>query len=234
MTADSTESLHPVQGLPRVVRHITGHDAEGKSVFLATDSGDHYRGLVNKAAVVNNLYSTHQHPVDLNASADIKYARKNEVRYPAVQVNQWKQWDLMLTMILQPGMSVKNGTVCRMIDFAPNGVLPMHRVQSLDYAVVIEGVFKLMLDSGEEKIIQRGDVTIQRSPSHEWVNITGDGLLPGRVLFVMLDTRDAQVAGNKFNESLGVFDRDYAGLNGHETAVRVPIIRPNDYYESEF
>ncbi|KFA67227.1 hypothetical protein S40285_06290 [Stachybotrys chlorohalonatus IBT 40285] len=211
MTAESIESLHPVQGLPRVVRHITGHNSEGKSVFLVTDSGDHYGGIVNKLAVVNNLYSTHQHPVDLNAGADIKYARKNE-----------------------PGVSVKNGTVCRMIDFAPNGVLPMHRVQSLDYAVVIEGVFKVMLDSGEEKIIQRGDVTIQRSTSHEWVNITGDGLLPGRVLFVLLDTRDSQVAGNKFNETLGLFDRDYAGLNGHETAIQVPIVRPNDYYESEF
>jgi hypothetical protein len=70
---------HPVQGLPRVVRHITGHDSEGKSVFLTTDIGDHHRELVNKSAIANILYSTNQHPVNLAGNTDIKYARENEV-----------------------------------------------------------------------------------------------------------------------------------------------------------
>ena len=73
------QTPHPVQGLPRVVRHITGHDAEGKSVFLSTDIGDHHRELVNKSAIANILYSTREHPVDLNGAADVKYARGNEV-----------------------------------------------------------------------------------------------------------------------------------------------------------
>ena len=73
------QTAHPVQGLPRVVRHITGHNAEGKSVFLSTDVGDHHRELVNKSAIANILYSTNQHPVELNGDVDVKYASKNEV-----------------------------------------------------------------------------------------------------------------------------------------------------------
>jgi hypothetical protein len=73
------QTPHPVQGLPRVVRHITGHNAEGKSVFLSTDVGDHHRELVNKTAIANIFYSTNQHPVDLNNDADVKHARENEV-----------------------------------------------------------------------------------------------------------------------------------------------------------
>jgi hypothetical protein len=69
---------HPVQGLTRVVRHITGHNAEGKSVFLSTDVGDHHRELVNKSAIANILYSTHEHPVNLNGDVDVKYSRENE------------------------------------------------------------------------------------------------------------------------------------------------------------
>jgi hypothetical protein len=70
---------HPVQGLPRVVRHITGHNAEGKSVFLSTDVGDHHRELVNKSAIANILYSTREHPVNLNGGVDVKYSHENEV-----------------------------------------------------------------------------------------------------------------------------------------------------------
>ena len=73
------QTPHPVQGLPRVVRHITGHDAEGKSVFLSTDIGDHHRELVNKSAIANIIYSTREHPVDLNGGVDVKHSRENEV-----------------------------------------------------------------------------------------------------------------------------------------------------------
>lgn len=70
---------HPIAGLPRTVRHITTHNSEGKSVFLSTDVGDHHKELVNKSALANIIYSTHQHPVNLNNEGDVAYARKNEV-----------------------------------------------------------------------------------------------------------------------------------------------------------
>ena len=73
------QTPYPVQGLTRVVRHITGHDAEGKSVFLSTDIGNHHRELVNKSAIANIIYSTREHPVDLNGDIDLKYSHENEV-----------------------------------------------------------------------------------------------------------------------------------------------------------
>jgi quercetin dioxygenase-like cupin family protein len=182
------QTPHPVQGLTRVVRHITGRDAEGASVFLATDVGQHHRELVDKSAIASILYATKEHPVSLDDEQDVKFARENE-----------------------PGMTIKDGTVCRMIDFAPGGVSPMHRVNSLDYAVVIEGIFKLILDSGEERVMQRGDVAIQRATKHRWINVTGNGLLPGRMLFVLLDAVGSGQAGPQ----LGRLEKDYAGLPGH-------------------
>lgn len=212
------QTAHPVQGLPRVVRHITGHNTEGKSVFLSTDVGDHHRELVNRSAIANILYSTNQHPVELNGEVDVKYAQGNE-----------------------PGITVKNGTVCRMIDFAPGGVSPMHRVNSIDYAVVIEGIFRMILDSGEERIMQRGDTAIQRSTAHRWINVTGNGLLPGRILFVLLDVNDLHVGGEKVQGELGVLGKDYVGLPGHdgpkaEEAAEGKVYRGegDDFYESEF
>lgn len=70
----------PVAGLPRVQRHITGHDEKGRSVFLQTDSGAHHKELVDKGALANIIYSTNTHPVELNDNVDIKFQAENEVR----------------------------------------------------------------------------------------------------------------------------------------------------------
>lgn len=74
----------PAPGLPRTVRHITGHNTEGKSVFLQTDCGDHHRVMGEKQAVANILYSTVETPVDVNGDVDIKHAKENEVSAPGL------------------------------------------------------------------------------------------------------------------------------------------------------
>lgn len=89
-----------------------------------------------------------------------------------------------------------------MIDFAPGVISPMHRAVSLDYGVVIEGEFKLILDSGESRILRQGDVSVQRASAHQWENITGNGLLPGRMLWVLLDCKPILVNGKPLGEEL--------------------------------
>lgn len=122
---------------------------------------------------------------------------------------------------------IDNGTACRMIDFAPGVKLPMRRGDSLDYAVVIEGTFKMVLDSGEERMMQRGDVAIQRCTPHSWVNATGDGLLPGRVLFVIHDAKDSkkEVRASKMDGLGGVLGDDSGRYYFSDAAY--------DYYESD-
>ena len=70
----------PVAGLKRIQRFITGYDAEGKSVFLSADSGDHHRVMGEKQAIANILYSTRENPVELKDNADIELAKNQEVR----------------------------------------------------------------------------------------------------------------------------------------------------------
>lgn len=72
----------------------------------------------------------------MNDDADVVYARDNE-----------------------PGIHVPNGSVARLIDFAPGVESPFHRAMSIDYGVVIEGTFEITLDSGEKKIMLPGDMS---------------------------------------------------------------------------
>lgn len=60
----------------------------------------------------------------------------------------------------------------------------MHKTVSLDYGVVLEGVIQLELDSGEKRIMRRGDVCVQRATNHAWRNVT-EGQGWARMLFVL-------------------------------------------------
>ena len=102
-----------------------------------------------------------------------------------------------------------------MIDFGPGLVSIPHGVITIDYGVVLEGEFRLTLDSGESRVMKRGDMLIQRATTHKWENISGGGTECGRILFVLLGCKDVVVGGKKIEEDLGVLEKEYArDMNG--------------------
>ncbi|KAI2612448.1 uncharacterized protein GGS25DRAFT_529157 [Hypoxylon fragiforme] len=104
-------------------------------------------------------------------------------------------------MSLFSGIHIPNGTVVRMIDFAPGAESPMHRAMSLEYGVVIEGEFELTLDSGESIIMKPGDMSVNRAGNHKWRNV--DQNRSGRMLFVLLDIVPPVVNGQALKQDLG-------------------------------
>ena len=54
----------------------------------------------------------------------------------------------------------------RMIDSGPGLESPIRRAMSIDYGIVIEVEFELTLDSGESRVMKRGDVSVQRATVH--------------------------------------------------------------------
>lgn len=61
----------------------------------------------------------------------------------------------------------------------------MHRTQTVDYGIVLEGEMTLVLDRGETTI-RVGDIVIQRGTSHAWANRSGKNC---RMAFVLIDGR---------------------------------------------
>ncbi|KAK3115375.1 hypothetical protein LTR53_005366 [Teratosphaeriaceae sp. CCFEE 6253] len=74
-----------------------------------------------------------------------------------------------------PGITIAEGSVCRVCDYPPGYLTPMHRTVSLDYGVVLEGEIELVLDSGEMQHLYRGDTVVQRGTNHAWRNVSPDG-----------------------------------------------------------
>ena len=67
----------------------------------------------------------------------------------------------------------------------------MHRTQSVDYCLVLEGEITLVLDN-EEVLMRQGDFAVERGTNHAWANRSGK---PCRILFVLIDGQfDPQIA----------------------------------------
>ena len=61
----------------------------------------------------------------------------------------------------------------------------MHRTETIDYAVILEGELTLLLDD-QDVDLKAGDVVIQRGTNHSWRNRSDK---PCRILFVLIDGR---------------------------------------------
>jgi mannose-6-phosphate isomerase-like protein (cupin superfamily) len=59
----------------------------------------------------------------------------------------------------------------------------MHRTETIDYAVILEGELTMILDD-EDVLLKQGDIVVQRGTSHSWANRSDK---PCKILFVLLD-----------------------------------------------
>jgi mannose-6-phosphate isomerase-like protein (cupin superfamily) len=59
----------------------------------------------------------------------------------------------------------------------------MHRTQTVDYGIVIEGELTMILDR-HETTVKAGDIVIQRGTNHAWANRTNKRC---RVAFILID-----------------------------------------------
>lgn len=128
------------------------------------------------------IYTTCQFPTSLNGLRDM-------AAHDAVMASG-------TLGLVRPG-----GTVCRVVDFAPGYQTMMHRTQSLDYGIVIEGSVILVLDSGEEQVLGRGDTVVQRGTNHAWRNPSATEW--ARIVFMLQSSQPIDVNGRILSEDLG-------------------------------
>ncbi|WP_255325588.1 MULTISPECIES: cupin domain-containing protein [Sphingobium] len=71
--------------------------------------------------------------------------------------------------------------------FEPNG-FGMHRTNTIDYDVVLNGEVWLELDDGAETLLRQGDVVVQGGTRHAWRNKSGEDAV---MLFVLIGAKSA-------------------------------------------
>ncbi len=75
------------------------------------------------------------------------------------------------------------GTRFAVIDFPPGNKPHMHRTETIDYVIVLEGEIEMDMDQSTVKL-KAGDVMVQRGTNHAWANRSK---ARARVAFVLID-----------------------------------------------
>ena len=152
----------------QVRRVVTGHDAKGRAVVKIDEvSKNIISSRPGQTACV--VWTTESFPVNNTGDAD--------------------------EGLRKVGTTLKNGTVFRIVEFAP-GVAPRnHRTDSIDYAVVVSGEIDMEFDDSVVHL-KAGDVLVQRGTIHNWIN---RGTKPCVIAFTLIDSKPVEVDGKVLN-----------------------------------
>ena len=180
MAPTNTTQSQQLSNLPPLKRLITTHNDTSQAV-IHSDEPFAWQPYDSNNMAFSVVYTTSSFPPDLNADADVKAHTS--------------------LMAKGTGLVNPNGTVIRCVDFAPGYRCGMHRTQSLDYGIVLEGEIEMVLDSGERRDMKRGDVAVQRATQHQWVNRSETEW--ARMMFVLQDCKPLEVRGEVLGEDLG-------------------------------
>lgn len=90
------------------------------------------------------------------------------------------------------GITLANGTVFRVGEIAPGARSPMHRTNSVDYGIVLEGELDMELDGGESVHLKAGDVVVQRGTNHAWLNKSD---LPAKMAWILIAADPVRIDG---------------------------------------
>ncbi len=147
----------------RVRRVVTGHDGDGRATVTIDDMP---QGTASRPGVTYWVaWTSEGFPVDNTIDGD-QAQRAIATTLP-------------------------NGTVFRIVEFAPGAQPLVHRTESLDYAIVLSGEIDMQLDDSVVHL-QAGDVLVQRGTIHNWVNQGTEACV---IAFVLIDAKPVEVAG---------------------------------------
>ncbi|TFB04431.1 hypothetical protein CCMA1212_003736 [Trichoderma ghanense] len=165
--------------LPPLRRVITGHDADGNPIINKTLS-QYPPGITPSGMHFCLGYSLDSSPAILDNDQDLA-AYQDRLPHNV-------------------GLSIRGGTVLRIVDFLPGAEAPMHRTATVDFGVMMEGEVQLVMGSGETTVLRRGDILVQRGTLHSWKN--NSATEPARGFFVLVDAELPTVNGTKLVEEM--------------------------------
>lgn len=152
-------------------RLITAHDASGLSIIKSNEMLTPSR-IAGGVADFRLVWTTPTVPVDNNGYVDGATA--------------------------DAGLTLKGGSVIRIVDLLPNRSSPMHRSFSIDYGVILSGQLELELDGGEVVLLEAGDIVVQRGTNHLWRNPSADTIC--RIVFVLTEAAPVKINGQVLPE----------------------------------
>jgi mannose-6-phosphate isomerase-like protein (cupin superfamily) len=167
-----------VRELYQIRRVVTGHDEEGRSVVL-------FDGPPPQIGRPAQLWAAAGAPADNTGTEDTALlpmrldAPPQGSRFWLVRMEPGNGVDRLANQ--RKASSLRSQGAQTIAGARPD----MHRTDTLDYMVVLEGAVTLILDEGEVDLRQF-DCVVQRGTAHCWENRSSE---PALLMFVLLDAQ---------------------------------------------
>ena len=174
-------------------RIVTGHDDEGHSVILSDAPPERVQRVGSELGpVFYEVWNTRETPARIDR-------RSGEPPEDGLVLSPPKRGTRIRVLDIPPETdAMKNmdaatarahfaavgaaDAVTHTTD-APSRHPLMHRTETIDYGIVLEGELVLLLDEGETTV-RAGDIVIQRGTNHGWSNRSDK---PSRIAFILID-----------------------------------------------
>lgn len=171
-------------------RVVTGHDAAGRAVIQSDAPPPRVHTLANGGPTFYEVWNTRETPARIDRAG-------TEPTEQGIQLAPPPHGTRIRVLDIPPE-SAQTRTITleqARAHFAEIGAAGastntgaarhpyMHRTQSIDYGIVLDGEITLLLDIGETTV-RAGDIVVQRGTNHGWANRSGRNC---RIAFILID-----------------------------------------------
>jgi quercetin dioxygenase-like cupin family protein len=150
------------QTYPPIRRVVTGHDNSNVAKVIMDGEATNHKGGAS-GAQSTLIWITEGAPAEMPVGEQVE--------------------DLGARILGTP--PPPNGTRFAVITFPPGNPGRMHRTETIDYVIVMQGELDMDMDDSTVKL-KAGDVMVQRGTNHAWVN---RGKEVARAAFVLIDAK---------------------------------------------
>ena len=177
----------------RIRRVVTGHDDSGKAIVISDGAASAVKTVPLWPGLVStDVWKTSASPIVIHKSEDDPTGGERSlhppdqgtiIRISIVPPETEEIRNLSADQAKNVFAGVGNAQASTLGRGARHPL--MHRTETVDYAVVLEGEITMLLDDSEVNL-KAGDVVIQRGTNHAWSNRSGT---PVRMLYILMDAR---------------------------------------------
>lgn len=172
-------------------RVVTGHDIAGRAIIQSDGPPERVKALPDNGPTFYEVWNTRQTPALIDRSAGEPF-ESGIILAPPRNGTRIRVLDFPPETIGEPALDAARARA----HFAEIGAAEastnsdgtarhphMHRTETIDYGIVLEGEITLLVDEGETTV-RAGDIVVQRGTNHGWANRSGRNC---RVAFILID-----------------------------------------------
>jgi Cupin domain len=173
-------------------RVVTGHNAEGQAVILEDSTPPRTQRVGGEIGpMFYEIWNTRATPAPIDRASGEPFEKgivlappKNGTRIRVLEIPPEDDRLKSLSPEAARAHFAEIGAADASSHSAANSRHAfMHRTETIDYGIMLEGELTLIMDIGEITV-RAGDIVIQRGTNHGWANRSGK---PCRIAFVLID-----------------------------------------------